>query len=341
MHDVIGEMNTGSDGAELIQDELEAGDWLQLQLSSELAGQRLDQCLATLLPDFSRNRLQQWIKAGRVLVDGCAVIPRHPVKGTEHIELHWQLEPEARVMPTAMELDVRYADEDILVINKPAGLVVHPAPGNWEGTLQHGLLYLRPELAQLPRAGIIHRLDKDTSGLMVVAASHRAHRQLVAMLQERDVQRHYLALVVGAMTAGGSVDEPIGRHPRIRTRMAVTAGGRPALTHYRVLERFQHHTLLQVKLETGRTHQIRVHLAHVHYPVLGDPVYGGRMRIPPHCPFDLREQLQGFRRQALHAERLGFVHPVLGEYLEWQVPPPADFIQLLEVLRASEAGTAL
>jgi 23S rRNA pseudouridine1911/1915/1917 synthase len=237
------------------------------------------------------------------------------------------------VGPQDIPLDIRYQDDQLLVINKPAGLVVHPAAGNPDGTLQNALLHYDPALASLPRAGIVHRLDKDTSGLMVVARSLAAHKSLVEQLQARSVHREYLALVQGQVTAGGSVDAPVGRHPRDRLRMAVVPSGKPALTHYRVLERFPAHTLLLVRLETGRTHQIRVHMASIHHPLVGDPLYGGRARVPRGASDGLRDALSDFRRQALHARRLELRHPATGEAVAWEAEMPADFAGLLDALR--------
>jgi 23S rRNA pseudouridine1911/1915/1917 synthase len=232
-----------------------------------------------------------------------------------------------------MPLRVVYEDADLLVIDKPAGLVTHPAAGNWSGTLVNGLLHLAPELATLPRAGIVHRLDKETTGLLVVARTLAAHTALVAALARRDVRREYLALVHGVPTGGGTVDAPIGRHRVDRMRMAVTGAGRPAVTHYTVTERFRAHALLEVRLETGRTHQIRVHLAHVHHPLVGDPVYGGRARLPRGASPRLVAALRDFRRQALHAVRLGLEHPRSGTPMAWEAPLPYDLAALLAVLR--------
>ena len=299
----------------------------------ELAGKRLDQALAVLLSDYSRARLQQWIREGRVRVNAAQLRPRDRVRSGDLIEVEPVLQVETRWEAEPIPLDVVHEDEEILVINKPAGLVVHPAAGNRDGTLLNALLHHAPELRQVPRAGIVHRLDKDTSGLLVVARNLRAQNSLVSQLQARAFEREYRAVVTGVMPAGGTVEAPIGRHPVNRKRMAVVAGGKPAVTHYRVLERFRAHSLLSVKLETGRTHQIRVHMAHIQYPVFGDPVYAGRLRVPPDCSDTTRESLKGFQRQALHAFRLGFEHPVSGEYVQWEQPEPEDLRVLLEVLR--------
>ncbi|MCG8427321.1 MAG: 23S rRNA pseudouridine(1911/1915/1917) synthase RluD, partial [Chromatiales bacterium] len=270
-----------------------------------MAGKRLDQVLPLLFPDFSRSRLQQWIKEGLVTVDGQCHRPRDKVVGGERVTLEVVLEEQVECKPQPLDLAIIHEDDQILVINKPAGLVVHPAAGNPDGTLQNGLLHHEPNLIQLPRAGIVHRLDKETSGLLVVAKTPGAHKSLIEQLQAREIKREYRAVVTGVMTAGGMVDEPIGRHPSQRTKMAVVRSGKPAVTHYRVIERYRSHTYLKVFLETGRTHQIRVHMAHIHYPMVGDPVYGGRLKMPQGASDALREQLQLFRRQALHARRLG------------------------------------
>jgi 23S rRNA pseudouridine1911/1915/1917 synthase len=296
------------------------------------AGMRLDQALAGLLPAYSRSRLQQWIKAGYVEVDGKTVRPRAPVLGGERVRVVLPQELETVDLAQAIPLDIRYEDADLLVINKPAGLVVHPAAGNPDGTLVNALLHYAPELAALPRAGLVHRLDKDTSGLLVVARRLRAHTSLVAQLQARTLEREYQAVVTGVMIAGGRIEAPVGRHPVDRKRMAVTAAGKPAVTHYRVIRRFRAHTQLWIKLETGRTHQIRVHLAHIRYPLVGDPVYGGRRHLPAGLTDRCLAVLQGFKRQALHATQLALVHPGSGERLAWRVEPPADMVELLAVL---------
>ena len=306
---------------------------LRATIPAEAAGRRLDQVLAELFPDFSRSRLQQWMKTGEILLDGECVAPRYRVFGGEAVEIGAELTAADEVQAQPMALDIRYQDEHLLVINKPAGLVVHPAAGNPDGTLQNALLYFDPSLAALPRAGIVHRLDKDTSGLMVVARTLAAHRSLVEQLQARSVHREYQALVQGVLTAGGSVDAPIGRHPRDRLRMAVTASGKPALTHYRVLERFANHTFVLARLETGRTHQIRVHMASIHHPLVGDPLYGGRLRLPAGVGERLRQALSGFRRQALHAWRLELLHPASGEPVGWEAQMPDDFAALLAAVR--------
>ncbi len=306
---------------------------LHAMAAADQSGMRLDQALAALFPDYSRARLQEWIKQGLVSVDGAvAVRPRDKILGGEMIELEARLDDQVACSPESIPLDIRYEDETLLVVNKPAGLVVHPAAGNPDGTLQNALLHHDEKLIQLPRAGIVHRLDKETSGLLVIAKTPAAHKYLVEQLQERAVKREYRAVVTGVLTAGGTVDQPIARHPSQRTRMAVHPGGKHAVTHYRVLERFRFHTYLKVVLESGRTHQIRVHMAHLRYPLLGDPVYGGRLRIPAKASPELEAMLRSFRRQALHARKLGLQHPQTGEWMEWQVEPPQDMQELLRVL---------
>lgn len=302
------------------------------QIPAACAGMRLDQALAELLPAYSRSRLQQSLKTGQLRVDGALRRPRDPVRGGETVsgELAWAVETVAA--PQDIPLAIVYEDADLLVINKPANLVAHPAAGHRDGTLVNALLHHAPELTALPRAGLVHRLDKDTTGLLVVARSLRAHTALVDQLQARAIEREYLAVVNGAPVAGGAVDAPLGRHPVDRQRMAVTPGGKLAVTHYRVLRRFRAHALLRVKLETGRTHQIRVHMAHIRFPLLGDPVYGGRPRVPPGASPRCIETIQQFRRQALHAERLALTHPATGERLEWRAEIPADLAALLATL---------
>lgn len=306
---------------------------LTAEIPLSLAGLRLDQALSELFPDFSRSRLQTWIKNGAASVDGVVLPPKHRILGGEQVVLRAEAETVVGIASQDIPLEIVYEDDDILIIDKPAGLVVHPAAGHWDGTLQNALLHHAPTLATIPRCGIVHRIDKDTSGLLMVAKTLTAHHALVEQLQERSVQREYLALVQGAMTGGGTIDEPIGRHPSDRKRFAVRYDGKPAVTHYRIEERFPKHTLVRVKLETGRTHQIRVHMAHIHYPLVGDPVYGGRLRLPAGAGEALLIALRDFKRQALHAETLGIDHPETGEYEEWHSPLPDDFAALLDALR--------
>jgi 23S rRNA pseudouridine1911/1915/1917 synthase len=303
------------------------------QVTEQFAGQRLDAALASMFPDYSRSRLQQWIRDGQVLLDGAIVKPKTRLTGDETLELNIHLDHRPdEVQPQDIPLQVVFEDEDIIVLNKPAGLVVHPAAGHADGTLVNALLHFDAGLARVPRAGIVHRLDKDTTGLMVVARNLRAHKHLVEELQQRTVSREYQAVVHGVITAGGTVDAPIGRHMRDRVRMCVRDDGKPATTHYRVIKRYREHTHVQLKLESGRTHQIRVHMQYIRHPIVGDPVYGGRQRIPPQAEKELVAQLRGFKRQALHACRLSLVHPQTGKQLTWRAPLPADMVQLLAVL---------
>lgn len=304
----------------------------ELSIPDDLRGSRLDQALARLVPDFSRSRLQQWIRSGQVLLDGRVPSPKERVHGGEAVLIAAELEEQVTGQPEAISLDLVYQDDDLLVINKPAGLVVHPAAGNPSGTLMNALLHHDASLAALPRAGIVHRLDKNTTGLMVVARSQQAYTRLIEALQRREVKREYICVVNSVLTAGGTVDAPIGRHPVDRKRMAVVGGGREAVTHYRVIRRYRAHTLVQVMLETGRTHQIRVHMAHIRCPIIGDPVYGGRLRLPRGASESLQQALSGFRRQALHAERLGLQHPVTGEPMSWEVAMPEDMQALVDAL---------
>ncbi len=312
---------------------------IDLQIPQEMAGQRLDIALARLLSGHSRTRIKGWIETGAVTVDRVACKPRDLVEAGSHVRVQMTRDVAAQpqVLPEAIALRVVHEDRDVLVIDKPVGLVVHPGAGNPRHTLQNALLGLDPSLAALPRAGLIHRLDKDTSGLLVVARTAQAQTSLSRQLEARTMSREYLAACVGVMTGGGTIDEPIGRHRGDRLRMAIRGSGRPAVTHYRVLERFRAHSYLSVKLETGRTHQIRLHLSHIKYPLVGDPVYGGRFGLPRGATPILIEALRGFKRQALHAATLGFAHPRTGKPLTLEAAVPPDFAQLLTVLREDAA----
>jgi 23S rRNA pseudouridine1911/1915/1917 synthase len=309
-----------------------------LDLPVSAAGMRLDQALAAALPQYSRARLQRWIRCGAVRANGQPVRARDRVQGGEQLVVEAQFAADTQLTPQALPLDVLYEDEALLVLNKPSGLVVHPGAGNREHTLQNALLAHDARLARVPRAGLVHRLDKDTSGVLVVARTPEVHTLLVAALAAREVGREYLALSQGAPTGGGRIDQPIGRHRSARTRMAVRADGREAVTHFRIEERFRLHTLLRVQLETGRTHQIRVHLAHIGFPIAGDPVYGGRRRMLAGAAPALNAALQAFRRQALHAHRLHLRHPSSTRALSFEAPLPADLNELLRLLRADCHG---
>ena len=313
---------------------------LQATVPDAAAGRRFDAVLAELFPDFSRSRLAAWIKSGDARLDGREVRPRDPVRGGETVTLHVQLDIQTHSQPEDIALDVLYEDEHVIVIDKPAGLVVHPGAGNPAGTLVNALLHRDPSLNTLPRAGIVHRLDKDTSGVMVVARTLPAHTALIEQLSSREVHRQYLAVVVGSLVSGGTANAPIDRHPRDRIRMAVREDGRDAVTHYRLRERFRAHTLLECRLETGRTHQIRVHMAHLRHPIVGDPLYGGALKLPKGASGELVATLRGFKRQALHAETLEFAHPVTGEPVRCTAPVPADLKALIGVLRDDTAAAA-
>jgi 23S rRNA pseudouridine1911/1915/1917 synthase len=306
---------------------------LEEYIDDDYAGMRLDQALAQVFPDYSRGQLTKWIKAGDVLVDGKRLKPRDAILGGEHIVIKTLIEKvDEEWTAEAIELDIIHEDEHVLLINKPAGMVVHPGAGNQNGTLVNALLHHAPQLETIPRAGIVHRIDKGTTGLLMIAKSLKAHNSLVAQLQEHSVEREYQAIAHGVITAGGTVDEPIGRHHIDRKRMAINATGKHAVTHYRVQQRFRNHTHIRCNLETGRTHQIRVHMAHVRHPLIGDPVYGGRLKLPKGATPKLLETLHNFKRQALHAGSLGFIHPDTEEFVSWKVDMPADMQNLIKVL---------
>lgn len=303
-----------------------------LTIPAENAGQRLDQVLADLLSEYSRTRIKDWIETGQILVNGGQLRPKDKVLGGERVEVSATLAQAIAVAPQSIALEIVHQDRHVLVINKPAGLVVHPGAGNAAGTLQNALLHFDPELVHLPRGGIVHRLDKDTSGLLVIARTLEAHTALVRALEVHDVEREYEAICVGVMTAGGTVDAPLGRHPVDRLRQAIRSDGRESVTHYRVIHRYRGHTHVRIQLETGRTHQIRVHMAHIKYPLVGDRVYGGRLLLPKGATPELIEQIRGFKRQALHAARLAFEHPVSGKPVECTAATPADMRALLDAL---------
>lgn len=315
----------------MMQERLE----LHAEVPESLIGKRLDQALAELFSDYSRSRIKDWILAGHVQINQQVWDkPREKLMGGERVLIQTSIEVQQQHKAQAMALDIQYEDEHILVLNKPADLVVHPGAGNSSGTLLNALLNHVPNIGTVPRAGIVHRLDKDTTGLMVVAKTIPAQTNLVEQLQAREISREYEAVVNGTMVAGGTVDEPIARHETKRTSMAVRMGGKPAVTHYRVIQKFRAHTHLRLKLETGRTHQIRVHMAHLHHPIVGDPLYGGRPRPPKSASDELRDMLRDFKRQALHAAQLELAHPITGEWLSWQAPLPQDMVDLLTTLRA-------
>lgn len=304
-------------------------------LTEDFAGKRLDVVLAELFPEYSRSRLKIWIDQGQVLINGKSAKPKKKMAGDEELQLTIQdIESEQICEAEDIPLDIIHQDEAIIVVNKPAGLVVHPAAGHYSGTLQNGLLHFDASLSAVPRAGIVHRLDKDTTGLMVVARNLSSHKYLVDQIQKHDVEREYQAVVHGVMTGGGMVDKPIGRHPQDRIKMAVRENGRDAVTHYRLQERFREHSHVKVRLETGRTHQIRVHMSHIRHSIVGDPVYSGRQKIPAGASSELVQYLQTFKRQALHAWRLSFVHPENGEDVSYEAPLPSDMQQLLSLLHA-------
>ena len=306
------------------------------------AGNRLDKAISALYPDYSRARLQQWIRDGSILINGLSRKPKDKVKGGETVEINVELEEVVVWQPQILPLVILYEDEDLIVVNKPAGLVVHPGVGNKDNTLVNALLHHAPELAQLPRAGIIHRIDKETSGVLVVARSLKAHTFLVKQLQLHEFDREYQAITTGTLIAGGTIDAPMGRHPIHRTRMAVVdiQKGKSAITHYRIIKRFRAHTHIRVHLETGRTHQIRVHMAYKRHPLVGDPVYGGRLKIPPKSTDSFKESLRKFPRQALHAIRLGFLHPKTKEKMEWTAALPNDMQELLAVLEEDKQANS-
>ncbi len=308
---------------------------IHLTISSDLGGLRLDVALQKLLPEHSRSRLQAWIKSGLVTVDGVASTSKTKVWGGEKVAVDVQVKPETRAFTAEdIPLNIVYEDDHILVINKPAGIVVHPAAGNWSGTLLNALLFHAPQLHDVPRAGIVHRLDKETSGLLVVAKTLNAQTHLVRQLQARTVKREYRAIVWGQLWRNGVVDQPLGRDPRSRTKMAINRMGKPAITRYEILERFSVQTYLRCNLETGRTHQIRVHMQHLKAPLVGDPVYGFRGIVPIRAMTQtLRDAVSQFHRQALHAIKLGLVHPATNEFMEWQIELADDMKVLLEAMR--------
>jgi len=309
-----------------------------ISIPDDFAGLRLDKALARMFPDYSRSRLKEWLLAGSITVDGGPKRPRDAVAGGEMVTFQPQVEVAVRAEPEPIALDIVHEDDDCLIVNKAAGLVVHPGAGNPAGTLMNGLLHRVPSLQEIPRAGIIHRLDKDTSGLLLVAKTLTAHTALVRLLADREISRQYLAVCNGVLTGGGTIREPISRHPVDRKRMSVQQNGKPSVTHYTVKERFNAFTYVDVKLETGRTHQIRVHFAHRRHALAGDQVYGGRLALPKGASDELIQLLRHFKRQALHATRLAFLHPATGESIDLQMDPPKDFQVLVDTMRRDAAN---
>ena len=298
-----------------------------------MTGERLDASLAEMLPDFSRSKITAWIKSGDALMNGKNFKPKDKVSGNEIVDLTLNQKQSNDWAAEEIPLDIVYEDKDIIVINKQFGLVTHPGAGNWSGTLANALLYYDPALSSLDRAGIVHRLDKNTSGLMVIARNEKSQKYLVEQLQNHSVDREYSAIVYGHMIAGGTVDQPIGRDPKDRVKQAVSMSGKDATTHYRAIDRFKSHTHVKAILETGRTHQIRVHLSHVGHSLIGDPMYGGRVRFPKKASVELKDALLNFKRQALHSKKLTLTHPISGELMSWKAPLPDDMLGLLEVLK--------
>jgi len=306
---------------------------LQIIIPSRMKGVRLDASLAEMLPDYSRSKITAWIKSGDALISGKFFKPKDKAIGEEIVFLTLNQKQNNDWTAEEIPLNIVYEDKDIIVINKQFGLVTHPGAGNWTGTLANALLYYDPTLSRLDRAGIVHRLDKNTSGLMVIARNEKSQKYLVEQLQSHLVDREYSAIVYGHMIAGGIIDEPIGRDPKDRIKQAVLSSGKDAITHYRAIDRFKSHTHVKAILETGRTHQIRVHLSHVGHSLIGDPMYGGRIRFPKKASEELKEALMSFKRQALHSKKLTLIHPISGESMSWKAPLPDDMLMLLEVLK--------
>ena len=305
---------------------------LTIIIPERMTGDRLDVALSEMLPDYSRSKITAWIKSGDALINNKAFKPKDKVNGSQIVKLSLNKKQNNDWSAENIALNIVFEDEDIIIINKPFGLVTHPGAGNWNGTLANALLYYDPKLSKLDRAGIVHRLDKNTSGLMVIARNEKSQKYLVEQLQSHSVVREYSAIVYGHMISGGSVNDPIGRDPKDRIKQAVSSNGKDATTHYRVIDRFKSHTHVKAILETGRTHQIRVHLSHIGYPLLGDPMYGGRVRFPKKASEILKESLLGFKRQALHSKKLTLNHPSTGELMSWKAPLPDDMLELLDIL---------
>jgi 23S rRNA pseudouridine1911/1915/1917 synthase len=293
----------------------------------------MDVALSEMLPNYSRSKITAWIKSGDALINEKTFKPKDKVNGSQLVRLSLNKKQNNNWSAENIPLNIVFEDEDIIVINKQFGLVTHPGAGNWSGTLANALLYYDPELSKLDRVGIVHRLDKNTSGLMVIARNEKSQKYLVEQLQSHSIAREYSAIVYGHMISGGSINEPIGRDPKDRVKQAVSTSGKDAITHYRVIDRFKSHTHVKAILETGRTHQIRVHLSYIGYPLIGDPMYGGRVRFPKKASEDLKEVLVNFNRQALHSKKLTLTHPVSGELMSWKAPLPNDMLKLLDVLK--------
>jgi len=305
---------------------------LKIIIPERMTGQRLDVALSEMLPDYSRSKITAWIKSGEALINHKPFKPKDKVNGSEMVELTISQKQNNDWVGEDIPLNVIFEDEDIIVLNKAVGLVTHPGAGNWSGTLANALLHYEPKLATLDRAGIVHRLDKNTSGLMVVARNEKSQKNLVEQLQTHSVSREYSAIVYGHMVSGGTIDKPIGRDTKDRVKQTVSSNGKEAVTHYRVIDRYQNHTHVKVILETGRTHQIRVHLSHIGYPLIGDSMYGGKVRFPRKADAILKKALVNFKRQALHSRKLTLAHPISGELMSWKAPLPEDMLALLDVL---------
>ncbi|QKQ24769.1 23S rRNA pseudouridine(1911/1915/1917) synthase RluD [Candidatus Ruthia endofausta] len=311
---------------------------LSIIIPNRLIGQRIDAAMAQMLPNYSRTKITQWIRSGNALIHHKTFKPKEKVLGGEMVALSIKIEKTNAWLAEDIAIDVVYEDEAIIIVNKPVGLVTHPGASNWAGTLANALLHYDSSLANLDRAGIVHRLDKNTSGLMVVARSEYAQKYLTEQLQTHSISREYSAIVYGHMISGGTVDEPIGRDPKDRIRQAVVEGGKDAFTHYRVIERFAYHTHVKAILETGRTHQIRVHLSFIGHPLIADPMYGGKIRFPKKADEQLKNVLKKFNRQTLHAKKLTLSHPISGELMSWKAPLPQDMQNLLQVLAKFDAN---
>ena len=308
-------------------------DAINIIIPKRMKGERLDVALAEMLPDFSRSKITTSIKSGDILISGKTFKPKEKSNGLEVVSFNFNQKENNDWLPEKIPLKIVFEDEDIIVLDKQFGLVTHPGPGNWTGTLANALLHYDSNLSKLDRAGIVHRLDKNTSGLMVVAKNSKSQKYLVEQLQSHSISREYSAIVYGYMISGGSIEEPIGRDPKDRVKQAIVSNGKDATTHFRVIDRFKSHTHVKAILETGRTHQIRVHLSHIGHPLIGDPMYGGRVRFPKKASIDLKDSLINFKRHALHSKKLTLTHPISGENMSWTSKLPDDMLKLLEVLQ--------